>query len=82
MILLLVGYILYGAGTHIVKVEDDFQKMEELKVGAEAADIAKSQVLFLAYCYHLVRLISSFNYSPTSKNDFFFYISVSSYCLS
>lgn len=41
---LLVGYILYGAGIHIVKVEDDFHEMEELKVRAEAADVAKSQV--------------------------------------
>lgn len=43
---LLVGYILYGAAMHIVKVEDDFREMEELKVLAEAADVAKSQVLF------------------------------------
>lgn len=41
---LLVGYILYGAGSHIVKVEDDFHQMEKLKVRAEAADVAKSQV--------------------------------------
>lgn len=46
---LLVGYILYGAGNHIVKVEDDFHEMEELKVRAEAADVAKSQVLFLIF---------------------------------
>ena len=51
VILFLVGYILYGAGNHIVKVEDDFHAMEELKVRAEAADIAKSQVIFLACCY-------------------------------
>ena len=50
VILLLVGYILYGAGNHIVKVEDDFHEMQELKGRAEAADVAKSQVLFLAYC--------------------------------
>lgn len=31
---------------HIIKVEDDFREMEELKVRAEAADVAKSQVLF------------------------------------
>lgn len=43
---LLVGYILYGAAIHIVKVEDDFHEMERLKVRAEAADVAKSQVLF------------------------------------
>ena len=46
VICLLVGYILYGAAIHIVKVEDDFNKMQELKVRAEAADVAKSQVLF------------------------------------
>lgn len=44
MIGLLVGYILYGAASHIVKVEDDFHEMQELKVLAEAADVAKSQV--------------------------------------
>ncbi|KAG6650621.1 histidine kinase 4-like isoform X1 [Carya illinoinensis] len=50
---LLVGYILYGAGIHIVKVEDDFHEMEELKVRAEAADVAKSQ--FLATVSHEIR---------------------------
>lgn len=50
---LLVGYILYGAAIHIVKVEDDFHEMEELKVKAEAADIAKSQ--FLATVSHEIR---------------------------
>uniref|UniRef100_A0A7N0TGF9 histidine kinase n=1 Tax=Kalanchoe fedtschenkoi TaxID=63787 RepID=A0A7N0TGF9_KALFE len=50
---LLVGYILYGAAIHIVKVEDDFQKMQELKVRAEAADVAKSQ--FLATVSHEIR---------------------------
>lgn len=42
---LLVGYMIYGATIHIVRVEDDFHKMQELKVRAEAADVAKSQVL-------------------------------------
>ncbi|PKI65274.1 hypothetical protein CRG98_014312 [Punica granatum] len=50
---LLVGYILYGAATHIVKVEDGYHEMEELKVRAEAADIAKSQ--FLATVSHEIR---------------------------
>ncbi|XP_050372682.1 histidine kinase 4 [Argentina anserina] len=50
---LLVGYILYGAAMHIVKVEDDFREMEELKVRAEAADVAKSQ--FLATVSHEIR---------------------------
>ncbi|XP_019437450.1 PREDICTED: histidine kinase 4-like [Lupinus angustifolius] len=53
IILLLVGYILYGAGNHIVKVEDDFHEMQELKVRAEAADVAKSQ--FLATVSHEIR---------------------------
>nr|ALJ03416.1 histidine kinase 1 [Aeschynomene evenia var. serrulata] len=53
VILLLLGYILYGAGNHIVKVEDDFHEMQELKVLAEAADVAKSQ--FLATVSHEIR---------------------------
>ena len=44
VICMLVGHILYGAAIHILKVEDDFNKMQELKVRAEAADVAKSQV--------------------------------------
>ncbi|XP_061364772.1 histidine kinase 4-like [Gastrolobium bilobum] len=53
VILILVGYILYGAGNHIIKVEDDFHEMQELKVLAEAADVAKSQ--FLATVSHEIR---------------------------
>lgn len=49
----LVGYIIYGAAIHIVKVEDDFHQMQELKVRAEAADVAKSQ--FLATVSHEIR---------------------------
>lgn len=54
-----MGYILYGAATHIVKVEDDFHEMQELKVRAEAADIAKSQVFLKAFnppisCYNFL----------------------------
>ncbi|KAK6146668.1 hypothetical protein DH2020_020537 [Rehmannia glutinosa] len=49
----LIGYMAYGAGIHIVKVEDDFNKMQELKVQAEAADVAKSQ--FLATVSHEIR---------------------------
>ncbi|XP_022763494.1 histidine kinase 4-like isoform X1 [Durio zibethinus] len=45
VICLLVGYILYGAAMHIVKVEDDFHEMQALKVRAEAVDVAKSQFL-------------------------------------
>ncbi|XP_010271197.1 PREDICTED: histidine kinase 4 isoform X2 [Nelumbo nucifera] len=49
----LVGYIFYGAVMHILKVEDDFHEMQELKVRAEAADVAKSQ--FLATVSHEIR---------------------------
>jgi hypothetical protein len=47
VIAFLIGHILYAAVNHIAKVEDDFRKMEELKVRAEAADVAKSQVIQL-----------------------------------
>ncbi|KAM7255335.1 hypothetical protein ACFE04_020576 [Oxalis oulophora] len=53
VICLLVGYILYEAAIHIVKVEDGYQEMQELKVRAEAADVAKSQ--FLATVSHEIR---------------------------
>ncbi|KAK9118248.1 hypothetical protein Scep_016341 [Stephania cephalantha] len=53
VICLLVGYIFYGAGIHIVKIEDDFREMQQLKVRAEAADVAKSQ--FLATVSHEIR---------------------------
>ncbi|KAI5678054.1 hypothetical protein M9H77_09004 [Catharanthus roseus] len=49
----LVGYMIYGAAIHIVKVEDDFHEMQELMVRAEAADVAKSQ--FLATVSHEIR---------------------------
>ncbi|XP_031491690.1 probable histidine kinase 6 isoform X2 [Nymphaea colorata] len=49
----LIGYILYGAIIHIGKVEEDYNKMAELKVQAESADIAKSQ--FLATVSHEIR---------------------------
>ncbi|KAL5553310.1 hypothetical protein UlMin_040711 [Ulmus minor] len=49
----LVGYMLYSAAIHIVKIDDDFIKMQELKVRAEAADVAKSQ--FLATVSHEIR---------------------------
>lgn len=52
---------------HIVKVEDDFREMEELKVRAEAADVAKSQVLFSTFPqtllipqWHVFDMLSSF----------------------
>lgn len=45
MIALLVGYIFHATVNRIAKVEDDFHKMSDLKKQAEAADVAKSQVL-------------------------------------
>lgn len=53
VIVFLLSYILYSAATHIVKVEDDFQEMQELKARAEAADVAKSE--FLATVSHEIR---------------------------
>ncbi|KAH6792653.1 CHASE domain containing histidine kinase protein [Perilla frutescens var. hirtella] len=50
---ILVAYMIYSAAIHIVKVEDDFDKMQILKVQAEAADVAKSQ--FLATVSHEIR---------------------------
>lgn len=44
VILMLVAYILYAAQKRYVMVMEDCRKMEELKVQAEAADVAKSQV--------------------------------------
>ncbi|XP_062152210.1 histidine kinase 2 [Alnus glutinosa] len=53
VITLLVGHIFYAAISRIAKVEDDYRKMMELKVRAEAADVAKSQ--FLATVSHEIR---------------------------
>lgn len=44
VICMLAGYILYAAWTRYDNVKEDCRKMEELKVQAEAADVAKSQV--------------------------------------
>ncbi|KAH0694942.1 hypothetical protein KY285_022039 [Solanum tuberosum] len=52
-IFLLIGYTGYKSASHINKVEDDFHKMQELMVQAEAADVAKSQ--FLATVSHEIR---------------------------
>ncbi|PSS26816.1 Histidine kinase [Actinidia chinensis var. chinensis] len=49
----LVSYVIYGTAAHIIKVQDDFHEMQELKVRAEAADVAKSQ--FLATVSHEIR---------------------------
>ncbi|KAG0460004.1 hypothetical protein HPP92_023132 [Vanilla planifolia] len=53
VIFMLVAYILYAAQNRYVMVMEDCRKMEELKVQAEAADIAKSQ--FLATVSHEIR---------------------------
>lgn len=47
MIALLIGYIFHATVNRIAKVEDDYREMMELKKRAEAADVAKSQVLHL-----------------------------------
>ncbi|XP_038974915.1 probable histidine kinase 4 [Phoenix dactylifera] len=53
VICMLAGYILYAAWTRYDNVREDCRKMEELKVQAEAADVAKSQ--FLATVSHEIR---------------------------
>ncbi|XP_050380718.1 histidine kinase 2 isoform X2 [Argentina anserina] len=53
VITLLVGHIFHAAISRIAKVEADFCEMMELKVRAEAADVAKSQ--FLATVSHEIR---------------------------
>ena len=47
VIFLLVGHIFHAALNRIAKVEDDYREMMELKTRAEAADVAKSQVLHM-----------------------------------
>ncbi|XP_024516536.1 probable histidine kinase 6 isoform X3 [Selaginella moellendorffii] len=53
VIVFLVGHILHAAINRIQKVEEDYRRMEDLKVLAESADIAKSQ--FLATVSHEIR---------------------------
>ncbi|KAJ7539130.1 hypothetical protein O6H91_11G077600 [Diphasiastrum complanatum] len=53
VIVLLIGHILYAAVNRIEKVEEDYRKMEALKLLAESADVAKSQ--FLATVSHEIR---------------------------
>lgn len=45
MIASLVGHIFQATVNRIAKVEEDYHGMMELKKKAEAADVAKSQVL-------------------------------------
>ncbi|KAL6911458.1 hypothetical protein ACP4OV_000263 [Aristida adscensionis] len=53
VIWMLVGYIICAAWSRYDKVSEDCRKMEELKIQAEAADVAKSQ--FLATVSHEIR---------------------------
>ncbi|KMZ68947.1 Histidine kinase 3 [Zostera marina] len=53
VIALLVGYIFHATVNRIAKVEDEYLNMIELKIRAEAADVAKSQ--FLATVSHEIR---------------------------
>ncbi|KAJ7964720.1 Histidine kinase [Quillaja saponaria] len=53
VITLLVGHIFHAAISRIAKVEEDYREMMQLKVRAEAADVAKSQ--FLATVSHEIR---------------------------
>ncbi|XP_068669557.1 histidine kinase 3-like isoform X2 [Aristolochia californica] len=53
VIALLIGHIFHAALNRIAEVEDDYREMMELKVRAEAADVAKSQ--FLATVSHEIR---------------------------
>lgn len=54
VIALLIGYIFHATVNRIVKVEDDYREMMELKKRAEAADVAKSQVLDLIFTLRLL----------------------------
>lgn len=53
VITLLLGHIFHAAINRIAQVEDDYRRMKELMVRAEAADVAKSQ--FLATVSHEIR---------------------------
>jgi arabidopsis histidine kinase 2/3/4 (cytokinin receptor) len=53
VIALLVGYIFHATVKRIAKVEDDYKVMTELKKRAEAADVAKSQVINIIADHHL-----------------------------
>jgi histidine kinase 2/3/4 (cytokinin receptor) len=45
IIVLLVGYIIYATLNSLEEAEDNYTTMRDLKGRAEAADVAKSQVL-------------------------------------
>jgi arabidopsis histidine kinase 2/3/4 (cytokinin receptor) len=52
----LIGYIFYATVKRIAKVEDDYQAMMVLKKRAEAADVAKSQVISIIADYRFNKL--------------------------
>lgn len=58
MIVLLIGYIFHATVNRIAKVEDDYREMMELKKRAEAADVAKSQVLVSIFANFHENLVS------------------------
>lgn len=60
MIALLVGYIFHATVNRIAKVEDEYLNMIELKIRAEAADIAKSQVRIYLTSLNIMSLIYSY----------------------
>jgi len=61
VICMLAGYILYAAWNRYDNVREDCRKMEELKVQAEAADVAKSQVKYIFYDYMCLTMSFGFN---------------------
>ena len=79
MIVLLVGHIFHAAINRIEKVEDDYREMRDLKVRAEAADVAKSQVFAVS--------ITTFILKDTEEWDFHLHLArwlhksvLSNYC--
>ncbi|CAI0458340.1 unnamed protein product [Linum tenue] len=53
VITLLLGYIVFATMNHMAKVQEEYNRMVELKKKAEAADVAKSQ--FLSTVSHEIR---------------------------
>jgi hypothetical protein len=63
---LLVGHIIYATLNSLEKAEHDYIVMKELKGLAEAADVAKSQVLstfssVFVLCFSLLSLVCYFS---------------------
>ena len=57
IIVLLVGHIIYATLNSLETAEHDYRVMRELKGQAEAADVAKSQVLFAFSCVFFYPLV-------------------------